>query len=172
MPPRPYRLAFYVDARGDSPVERWLPGTRSRRRLRPRLGHGRSSPAERPSPVRAPAPVRELAGRRPVRVPVPGLDRRPAPATREEGSPEPARGPAEGSVPRLLPPPRRQGPPAPRRLRQGQAFEPEVPERPDPACAQAPLGLACSAPPEVGGLTWPCIKPILWRTWPRHGTSS
>ncbi len=24
MPPRPYRLAFYVDARGDSPVERWL----------------------------------------------------------------------------------------------------------------------------------------------------
>ena len=24
MPPRPYRLAFYLDARGDSPVERWL----------------------------------------------------------------------------------------------------------------------------------------------------
>src|SRR5713226_1992178 len=24
MPPRPYRLAFYLDASGDSPVERWL----------------------------------------------------------------------------------------------------------------------------------------------------
>src|SRR5258707_15254317 len=24
MPLRPYRLAFYVDVRGDSPVERWL----------------------------------------------------------------------------------------------------------------------------------------------------
>src|SRR5438445_5644054 len=130
MPPRPYRLAFYLDARGGSPVEALAPGTRSRCRLRPGLGHGRSPPAERPAPVRAPAPVRELTGRRFVRVPVPGPDRGPAPATRKEGSPEPARVPAEGSVPRLLPSPRRQGPPAPRRLRQGQVFELDLPECP------------------------------------------
>lgn len=28
MPPRPFRLEFYVDARGDAPVERWLQALR------------------------------------------------------------------------------------------------------------------------------------------------
>src|SRR2546423_15516195 len=108
MPPRPYRLAFYLDARGDSPVERWL------QELDPvaayALGSAMDGLLQQSGPLLCVLrpPVRELTGRRFVRVPVPGPDRGPAPATRKEGSPEPARVPAEGSVPRLLPSPRRQ----------------------------------------------------------------